>query len=131
MSILGAKAYHQALRIDRWYSEEALRERRGTDSPASYIKQRLANAVRYLTDFADRAVVQTARHHRADGVICGHTHYHEQRQIGPITYINDGDWVRSCTALVEEHSGAMRLLQRDDARGGWVESNPAAERAAS
>ena len=131
MSILGAQAYHQALRIDRWYSEEAGRQRRGIESSASYIKRRLANAVRYLTDFADRAVVQAARRHRADGVICGHTHYPERRQIGPLTYFNEGDWVKSCTALVEEHSGALRLLERDDVHGGWVESNLSAERAAS
>jgi UDP-2,3-diacylglucosamine pyrophosphatase LpxH len=131
MHMLGGQAYHHALRIDRWYSDQGLRREYSAVSPAFYIKRRLAKAVRYLTDFADRAVVQTARRHRADGVICGHTHYPEQRQIGPITYINDGDWVKSCTALVEEHSGVLRLLQRDDVRGGWVESNPAAELAVS
>ncbi len=131
MSILGAQAYHQALRIDRWYSDDGFRERHRAVSPASYIKRHLSKAVRYLTDFGDRAVLQTARRHRADGVICGHTHYPEQRPIGPITYINDGDWVKNCTALVEEHDGALRLLHRDDKRGGWVEFDPAAERAAS
>jgi UDP-2,3-diacylglucosamine pyrophosphatase LpxH len=131
MSMLGAQAYHQALRFDDWYSDHGVMGDHRAVWPASYIKRRLGKAIRYLTDFGDRAVVQTARRHRADGVICGHTHYPEQRMIGPISYINDGDWVRSCTALVEEHDGALRLLHRDDRRGGWVELNPAAERAAS
>jgi UDP-2,3-diacylglucosamine pyrophosphatase LpxH len=121
MYILGAQAYHQALRIDRWYSEESIGSARRSSSPASYFKRRLSKAVRYLTDFGDQAVLQTARYHRADGVICGHTHYAEKREIGPITYINDGDWVKSCTALVEEHDGSLRLLRRDGEQGGWIE----------
>jgi UDP-2,3-diacylglucosamine pyrophosphatase LpxH len=56
-------------------------------------------------------VLERAREHRADGVICGHTHRVEQRLVGPLWYINDGDWVQSCTALVEEHSGALHLLR--------------------
>ena len=131
MYIFGAQAYHQALRIDRWYSDPGVRGEQRAISPSFYFKRRLGRAIRYLTDFADRAVVQTAREHRVDGVICGHTHYPEHRQIGSVTYINDGDWVKSCTALVEEYGGALRLLQRDDVRGSWVESSPAAEQAAS
>ncbi|HKD67645.1 MAG TPA: UDP-2,3-diacylglucosamine diphosphatase [Candidatus Binataceae bacterium] len=131
MSIMGAQAYHQALRIDRWYSEEAIRACERPASPASYFKRRLSKAVRYLTDFGDRSVVRTARLHKADGVICGHTHYPEHRAIGSISYINEGDWVKSCTALVEEHDGTLRLLRRDGASGGWIESDHGAERAAS
>jgi UDP-2,3-diacylglucosamine pyrophosphatase LpxH len=59
----------------------------------------------------ERAVFKRARQHKADGVICGHTHRVEQRLIGPIWYINDGDWVESCTALVEDHNGALSLLR--------------------
>jgi UDP-2,3-diacylglucosamine pyrophosphatase LpxH len=46
-----------------------------------------------------------------DGIVCGHIHTAEIRQIGAITYYNDGDWVESCTALVEEASGAMNIIE--------------------
>jgi UDP-2,3-diacylglucosamine pyrophosphatase LpxH len=128
MHLLGAQAYHQALRIDRWYSEGCVRGGRIGARPAAYFKQRLGRAVRYLTDFGDRAVLQSARRHRADGVICGHTHLPQRRGIGPISYINDGDWVKNCTALVEDHDGGLRLLHRD-ANGGWREFDSPAEEA--
>jgi len=47
-------------------------------------------------------------------VICGHTHKPDYRMIGPILYVNDGDWVQSRTALVEETSGLLRLLRWDE-----------------
>jgi UDP-2,3-diacylglucosamine pyrophosphatase LpxH len=125
--ILGPQAYHRALRIDRWYNEEQTRAHQREARLGSYLKKRMSRAVRYLTDFGDRAVLETARRHGADGVICGHTHLPEIRPIGPITYINDGDWVRSCTALVEETDGTLRLLHRDGDRGGWSERESAAE----
>jgi UDP-2,3-diacylglucosamine pyrophosphatase LpxH len=43
-------------------------------------------------------------------------HRTEQRLIGPIWYINDGDWVHSRTALIEDHQGALRLTRWDDAQ---------------
>jgi UDP-2,3-diacylglucosamine pyrophosphatase LpxH len=130
MSMLGAEAYHKALRIDRWYSNDGPANARARVlSPTSYIKRRLSKAVRYLTDFGDRAVLRAVRRHRADGVICGHTHYPERRAIGAVSYINDGDWVKNCTAVVEEHDGTLRLLRPDGE--GWSESDADAERAAS
>ncbi len=67
--------------------------------------------MQYLTDFDDREVFRFVSRHRADGVICGHTHRPEQRLIGPLWYINDGDWVESRTALIESFDGALRLLR--------------------
>ena len=52
-----------------------------------------------------------ARRRGVDGVICGHIHKAESRMIDGIAYINDGDWVESCTALVEHQSGQMEILQ--------------------
>ena len=43
-------------------------------------------------------------------MVCGHIHCAEIRQLGAVTYYNDGDWVESCTALVEERDGTMRLI---------------------
>jgi len=56
-------------------------------------------------------VVAHAAHERgADGVVCGHIHSAEIRQIGSVTYYNDGDWVESCTALVEHPDGQMQIV---------------------
>ena len=80
-------------------------------SVSAYLRNRVKRLIQHLTDFDDRAVFEAVRRERADGLICGHVHRAEQRLIGPIWYINDGDWVESCTALVEDHSGALRLLR--------------------
>jgi UDP-2,3-diacylglucosamine pyrophosphatase LpxH len=131
ISIFGAQAYHHALRIDRWYSEEPDNPVHGEATLGAYLKRRVSKAVRYLTDFTDRTVLQTARRHRVDGVICGHTHYPELRQIGPISYINEGDWVKSRTALVEDHDGILRLLHPVGEHGGWAERESIADEAES
>ncbi len=49
-----------------------------------------------------------------DGIICGHIHHAEIRLIGNILYCNDGDWVESCTALVEDRSGQLSIVHWTD-----------------
>ncbi len=78
-------------------------------SLSSYLKKRVKNAVAFVGEF-EEAVAHAARERGVDGVVCGHIHCAEIRQIGDITYYNDGDWVESCTALVEAHDGAMALI---------------------
>ena len=78
-------------------------------SLSSYLKKRVKNAVAFVGEF-EEAVAHAARERGVDGVVCGHIHCAEIRQIGNITYYNDGDWVESCTALVEDHAGAMSLI---------------------
>jgi len=123
LGMMGTQAYHAALRIDGWCNTERVKGR--ATLMTACVKDRINRTVRYLTDFGDRVVYKTARRHRADGVICGHTHKAQVRQVGPIRYINDGDWVKSCTALIEDHDGVLRLLERA-AHGGWVEDQAAA-----
>jgi UDP-2,3-diacylglucosamine pyrophosphatase LpxH len=109
---MGNQAYLAALRVDRWYSGEGRLGEKPARLPLSaYFKERVKKTVEYLTDFSDRAIAETARRHRADGVICGHVHRPEQRLLGPIWYINDGDWVSSCTAVVEDRNGVLALLR--------------------
>jgi UDP-2,3-diacylglucosamine pyrophosphatase LpxH len=114
----GSHAYTVALRINQWYGREWATRSQQPHSLSAYLRHRVKKVVRYLTDFDDRAVFEAVRRHRADGLICGHTHRAEQRLIGPIWYINDGDWVENCTALVEDHTGALRLLRWGDCRSG-------------
>ncbi|MES2536433.1 MAG: UDP-2,3-diacylglucosamine diphosphatase [Pseudomonadota bacterium] len=78
-------------------------------SLSQYIKLKVKNAVNYISSF-ENALAAEARKHGLDGVICGHIHKPEIRDIDGITYCNDGDWVESLSALVEEKSGELRLV---------------------
>ena len=69
----------------------------------------MKNAVEFISNF-EQAVAHAAYEQGADGVICGHIHTAEVRQIGTVTYYNDGDWVESCTALVEHADGRMEII---------------------
>ena len=52
-----------------------------------------------------------AKRRKMDGVICGHIHKAELREVDGILYCNDGDWVESCTALVEHWDGRLEIVQ--------------------
>lgn len=78
-------------------------------SLSAHLKKRVKNAVEYVCRF-EEAVAHAARERGADGVVCGHIHCAEIRQFGDITYYNDGDWVESCTALVEHADGHMEII---------------------
>ena len=71
--------------------------------------------MQYIGSFAD-AVVDEARRRGVDGVVCGHIHHAEMREIGDILYCNSGDWVESCTALVEHFDGRLELVHWIDRR---------------
>lgn len=107
----GKQAYVIALRLHQWYGSAWTERSQRSRSLSAYLRHRVKQVVEYLTGFDDRAVFEAVREHRADGLICGHVHRAEQRLIGPIWYINEGDWVQNCTALVEDYAGALRLLR--------------------
>jgi len=67
------------------------------------------NAVAYIGKY-EEAVAQAALDRKMDGIVCGHIHSAEIREMNGVTYYNDGDWVESCTALVEDFKGAMSLV---------------------
>jgi len=66
--------------------------------------------VQYIGSFED-AVAQAARKCGVDTVVCGHIHRAEMRDIDGVLYCNDGDWVESCTSLVEDMNGTLRLIE--------------------
>ncbi len=83
-------------------------------SLAGFIKHKVKNAVQYISNF-EEAVAYEASRKGVDGVICGHIHRAEIRQIGDVLYCNCGDWVESCTVLVEREDGSLELLNWSDA----------------
>ena len=110
VAVLGDIAYNLLVRINgliSWW-----RRRLGIPgywSLAGYAKRRVKTAVNFIFDFED-SVVHAARERKLDGVICGHIHWAAIRDIAGITYINCGDWVDSCTAIVEHADGRMELV---------------------
>jgi UDP-2,3-diacylglucosamine pyrophosphatase LpxH len=77
------------------------------------LKTRIGTAWRFIRAFETR-VVEKARADGFDGHICGHIHYGRIHDHDGVTYINDGDWVEHCTALVEHFDGAFELLHWTD-----------------
>ena len=78
-------------------------------SLSAYLKNRVKKAVEFVSHFED-AVVREARARNCQGVICGHIHTPDDRFIDGIHYLNDGDWVESCTALVEHADGTFEII---------------------
>lgn len=78
-------------------------------SLAAHMKKRVKNAVQFVSRY-EEVVAHAAAERHVDGVVCGHIHTAEIRQFGDVTYYNDGDWVESCTALVEDAAGAISIV---------------------
>jgi hypothetical protein len=93
-------------------------------SVSSWLKFKAKSAVRYVTQFED-GMAQIAAKSRVDGVICGHIHRAENRQINGVHYLNCGDWVESCTALVEHFDGSFEILNLSDISADGRERDPA------
>lgn len=109
LALLGDYAYQVALAVNHWFNR--VRRRLGYPywSLSAYLKGQVKNAVEFICQF-EQAVAREARRRGVDGVVCGHIHCAEPRHIGGIEYCNDGDWVESCTALVEHADGRLEIL---------------------
>ena len=109
LAFLGDAAYTALLRANIVFNAVRRRLKLPYWSLSSYMKKRVKNAVQFVCSF-EEAVAREAISRGFDGIVCGHIHCAEIREIGGITYYNDGDWVESCTALVEDGAGAMSIL---------------------
>ncbi len=109
LAVTGDYAYALALRLN----DVLARVRRRFGMPywslSQWLKMKVKNAVEYISRFED-AVSREAERRGVDGVVCGHIHKAEMRQVGRIVYCNDGDWVESCTALAEDRNGNLIIL---------------------
>lgn len=79
-------------------------------SLSAWLKHKVKNAVDHISDY-ENFITERANAHRATGVVCGHIHHADIRQVGKVLYCNDGDWVESCTALVESSAGELSLIR--------------------
>jgi UDP-2,3-diacylglucosamine pyrophosphatase LpxH len=78
-------------------------------SLSAAVKRSVKNAVSFIGKF-EEAIVRYSRDRKVDAVLCGHIHSPAVREIGSVTYYNCGDWVESCSALVEDSTGAIELV---------------------
>jgi UDP-2,3-diacylglucosamine pyrophosphatase LpxH len=109
LAYVGDNLYEFTLKLNRHLNY--FRARLGLPywSLSAYLKHRVKKALSYVTEF-ERAVAQEARRRGHHGVVCGHIHRPEMRDIDGTLYCNDGDWVESRSALVEHLDGRLELL---------------------
>jgi UDP-2,3-diacylglucosamine pyrophosphatase LpxH len=78
-------------------------------SLSKYMKDNVKSSVNFISDF-ENVLASYAKKYEYDGIICGHIHKAEIRKIEDIEYMNCGDWVESCTALVETYDGVWKII---------------------
>ncbi|QIT54660.1 UDP-2,3-diacylglucosamine diphosphatase [Aquisalimonas sp. 2447] len=110
LSMLGSRVYGLLLRANHWV--HLVRRLFGFPywSLAAHLKYRVKNAMAYISSFEEMVAWEASRQ-GVDGVVCGHIHHAEMREVDGVLYCNDGDWVESCTCLVENHDGRLELLR--------------------
>jgi UDP-2,3-diacylglucosamine pyrophosphatase LpxH len=111
LSTLGDLAYNLLVDLNRTVSWARRKLRvSGHWSLADYAKRNLQGAARFISAF-ERAVARHGSALQVDGVICGHIHTPAIKRLENVLYLNCGDWVDSCTAIVEHLDGQMELVR--------------------
>jgi UDP-2,3-diacylglucosamine pyrophosphatase LpxH len=110
LAFVGDYAYRALIAANTLFNRARRRMGFGYWSLSAFLKTRVKNALQFVENF-EAAVAEEARRRGVDGVICGHIHKAEMRDIDGIAYINDGDWVESCSALVEHEDGTLEILE--------------------
>ena len=107
---LGAVGYDFLLKVNRIYN--LWRSWRGKEyfSLSKRVKAKVKSAVSFVDKY-EELLQDLARHKKCDGIICGHIHTPEDKQVGAIHYLNSGDWVESLTAIIEHSDGRLELVQ--------------------
>ncbi len=110
LALAGDLAYRIVLSLNTHLNRLRRRLGFGYWSLSAFLKSKVKNALQFIDSF-EHAVSAEAHRRGVDGVICGHIHKAQMRDIDGIAYINDGDWVESCTALVEHTDGRLEILE--------------------
>jgi len=109
LAFLGDKAYDFILSLNSKLNWIRHRLGFGYFSLSQFLKHKVKKAVDFMFKF-EQNLAGYCKKRGYDGVICGHIHHAEIKEINGITYMNDGDWVESCTALVEHHDGRWEII---------------------
>jgi UDP-2,3-diacylglucosamine pyrophosphatase LpxH len=121
LAFLGDWSYRGLLALNTQFNRVRHMLGLGYWSLSAFLKQRVKDAVAFIDQF-EAAMAEEARRRGVQGVICGHIHKAEMREIDGIAYLNDGDWVESCTAIVEGFDGRFEIVR-------WLEARKALVRA--
>ncbi len=109
LAYLGDMAYEFTLKVNRHFNSARARLGLPYWSLSKYLKHKVKRAVSFISHF-EVAVAREAKKRGVDGVVCGHIHHAEMREIDGVLYCNDGDWVESLTALVEHFDGRLEIV---------------------
>jgi len=109
LAYLGDSLYTAILQLNRGYNWWRAKLGLPYWSLSQYLKHKVKNAVNFISDF-ERILATEARHRGFDGVVCGHIHKAEVKQMDGMLYGNSGDWVESLSALVEEADGTLSVI---------------------
>jgi len=113
---IGSILYEGLLQLNRVYNR--IRAARGKKyfSISSWLKQQCKLAVNYIGNFEETLITEI-KNKQVDGIICGHIHHASIRNLDRYLYSNCGDWVENCTALAENHSGTIGIIE-------WTKHQP-------
>ena len=108
--VIGDTAYDSMLKVNVWFNRA--RSALGMEqwSLSSYLKNKVRNAFSIITNY-ETTLVNECKKRGLDGVICGHIHHPESKDVDGVLYGNCGDWVESCSALVEDKQGHIEIVQ--------------------
>lgn len=124
LAFLGDWSYRGLIALNTRFNQARRLLGLGYWSLSAFLKHKVKDAVAFIDRF-EATMAEEARRRGVQGVICGHIHKAEMREIDGVLYLNDGDWVESCTALVERHDGTMEIVHWLDARKGLPVAAPA------
>jgi len=125
LAYLGDRAYVLLLKLNRLVNGIRTALNMPYWSLSQYLKHRVKSAVSFISAF-ERVMITEARRRHCDGVVCGHIHKPEMREVDGLLYANDGDWVESLSALVEHHDGRLELIdwQNAEKTATWSVDEP-------
>ena len=106
---VGDRAYEFALWLNTWVNRTKRLWGGQYWSLSNWAKQQVKQAVNFISEY-ESVLADEARRKGYDGIVCGHIHCASIRKIDGLDYINTGDWVESCTAVVEGMDGTLRLI---------------------
>lgn len=110
IALAGDALYENTMRFNYWLNRGRRLLGMNYWSLSAFAKQHVKTAVSVVSDF-EQSLARECSRRGHDGVVCGHIHHAEIRDIGKVTYHNCGDWVESCTALAEDHDGGIQILR--------------------
>ncbi len=110
LAVVGDAAYRMALRGDAIVNRSRGRDEPQRPSLSAWANLKVMDIVNRIGNY-ERAVLSEAERHGVQGVICGHIHHASMHDEFGIRYINTGDWIDSCTAVVEHGSGKLEIVR--------------------